>query len=156
MTVLHWCEITYMAHKRYDLYKWHTLITNWEKTSIDRGRTERISLTHDLDLDLHVSPWPSIPCKLWSWPTHKQKFKVNGQSVPKIEWKQTDARTDGRTEAITLPRSLMNNSCCPSYAWTCMWSSWCHCHTIISASTKIQKGLSFWYWSTWIFLKNVG
>ena len=30
-----------------------------------------------------------------SWPTDKQKFKVNGQSVSKIEWKQTDGRTDG-------------------------------------------------------------
>ena len=24
-----------------------------------------------------------------------QNFKVNGQSVPKIEWKQTDGQTDG-------------------------------------------------------------
>ena len=33
--------------------------------------------------------------ELWSWPTQKQKFKVNGQStlsVPKIERKQTDRR----------------------------------------------------------------
>ena len=27
-----------------------------------------------------------------------QKVKVNGQSVPKIEWKQTDGRTDKRTD----------------------------------------------------------
>ena len=32
-----------------------------------------------------------------------EKFKVNGPSMPKIEWKQTD----GRTEAIALPDSLM-------------------------------------------------
>ena len=31
-----------------------------------------------------------------------QKFNVNGQSIPKIEWKQTD----GRTEAIALPLRL--------------------------------------------------
>ena len=24
-----------------------------------------------------------------------QQFKVNGQSVPKVEWKQTDGQTDG-------------------------------------------------------------
>ena len=34
-----------------------------------------------------------------------QKFNVNGQSVPKIEWKQAV----GRTEAITLPHSLMRS-----------------------------------------------
>jgi len=26
----------------------------------------------------------------------------------------------------------------------CMWSSWCHCHPIISCSSKIWNGLSFW------------
>ena len=57
-----------------------------EKTALDRGRTDHISLTHDLDLDL------VIPCELWSWPTHMQKFKVNGQSVPKTEWQQMDGQ----------------------------------------------------------------
>jgi len=26
----------------------------------------------------------------------------------------------------------------------CMWSSWCHCHSIISRSSKIQNGLPLW------------
>ena len=30
-----------------------------------------------------------------------QKFKVNGQSVPKIEWKQTDRQTDGQIDGRT-------------------------------------------------------
>ena len=38
-----------------------------------------------------------------------QKFKLNGQSVPKMEWKQTDGQTDGRTEAIALPPTLMRS-----------------------------------------------
>ena len=33
-----------------------------EKTVLGRGRTEIISLSHNLDLDL----WPSIPCELCS------------------------------------------------------------------------------------------
>ena len=32
-----------------------------------------------------------------------QKIRVRGQSVRTIKWKQTDRRTDGRTEAIALP-----------------------------------------------------
>ena len=35
------------------------------------------------------------------------KFKVNGQWVPKIQWKQTDGQTDGQTEASALPPVLM-------------------------------------------------
>ena len=27
---------------------------------------------------------------------------------------------------------------------TCIWSSWCHCHPIISCFIKIQHGLPFW------------
>jgi len=26
----------------------------------------------------------------------------------------------------------------------CVWSCWCHCHPIISCSSKIQNGLPFW------------
>jgi len=26
----------------------------------------------------------------------------------------------------------------------CTWSSWCHCHPIISCSGKIQNSLPFW------------
>ena len=26
----------------------------------------------------------------------------------------------------------------------CIWSSWCHCHPIISCSIKVQNGLPFW------------
>ena len=44
--------------------------------------------------------------------THMQKFKVSGQSVPKIEWKQTDGRTDGRTnggDCITSHANTVGN-----------------------------------------------
>ena len=47
------------------------------KSALIRGRTDCISLTHDLDLQ---SPESYV----------MQKFTVNSQSVPKIEWKQTD------------------------------------------------------------------
>ena len=35
-----------------------------------------------------------------------QTIKAKGQSVRKIEWKQTDGQTDGRMEAIALPPVL--------------------------------------------------
>ena len=44
--------------------------------------------------------------------THMKQFEVNGngQSVPKIQWKQTDGRTDGRTEAIALTVASMRSA----------------------------------------------
>ena len=81
-----------------------------KQTALDRGQTDRINLAHDLDLDLW--PWPSIPCEVWLWPADTQKFKVNGQSVLKIDGRETDRRTDRRTEAIALPDLLMQFVVC--------------------------------------------
>ena len=52
------------------------------KTALNRGQTERISMTHDLDLQFPVSYGHD--------PTCTQNFEVNNQSVPKIESKQRD------------------------------------------------------------------
>ena len=34
----------------------------------------------------------------------------------------------------------------------CIWSSWCHCHPIISCSSKIQNDLPFWCWLTQVII----
>ena len=31
---------------------------------------------------------------------------------------------------------------------TCIWSSWCHCHSLSLASVKSRLVLPFWYWLT--------
>ena len=41
--------------------------------------------------------------------SHVQKLNVHDQSVLKIEWKETDGQKDRRTEAITLPPTLMQS-----------------------------------------------
>ena len=55
--------------------------------------------------------------------TYTQKFKVNGQLVPKIEWKQMD----GRTAAIALPPSLMRSVIMGIIAFwrSTLVESWC-------------------------------
>jgi len=35
-----------------------------------------------------------------------------------------------------------------------IWSSWCHCHPIISCSSKIQNGLPFWCRLTQVVLEK--
>ena len=36
----------------------------------------------------------------------------------------------------------------------CIWCSWCHCHPIISCSSKIQNGLPFWCRLTQVVLEK--
>jgi len=36
----------------------------------------------------------------------------------------------------------------------CVWSSWCHCHPIISCYSKIQNGLPFWCRLTQVVLEK--
>jgi len=36
----------------------------------------------------------------------------------------------------------------------CIWSSWCHCHLIISCSSKIQNSLPFWCQFTRVVLEK--
>ena len=33
---------------------------------------------------------------------------------------------------------------------TCIWPSWCHCHSLSHASVKSRLVLPFWYWLTWV------
>ena len=33
---------------------------------------------------------------------------------------------------------------------TCIWSSWCHCHSLSVASVKSRLVLPVWYWLTWV------
>ena len=35
---------------------------------------------------------------------------------------------------------------------TCIWPSWCHCHSLSLASVKTRLVLPFWYWLTWVVL----
>jgi len=36
----------------------------------------------------------------------------------------------------------------------CIWSSWCHCHPIISCSSNIQNGVPFWCRLTQVVLEK--
>ena len=33
---------------------------------------------------------------------------------------------------------------------TCIWPSWCHCHSMSLASVKSRLVLPFWYWLNWV------
>jgi len=37
---------------------------------------------------------------------------------------------------------------------TCIWPSWCHCHSLSLASVKSRSVLPFWYWPTRVVLEK--
>jgi len=37
---------------------------------------------------------------------------------------------------------------------TCIWPSWCHCHSLSHASVRSILVLPFWYWFTWVVLEK--
>jgi len=37
---------------------------------------------------------------------------------------------------------------------TCIWPSWCHCHSLSPASVKSRLVLPFWYWLTQVVLEK--
>jgi len=37
---------------------------------------------------------------------------------------------------------------------TCIWPSWCHCHSLSLASVKSRLVLPFWYRLTWVVLER--
>jgi len=45
-------------------------------------------------------------------------------------------------------------SVCSKVQMICIWSSWCHCHPIISCSSKILNGLPFWCQLTQVVLEK--
>ena len=58
-----------------------------------------LNLSYDVDLQSPAS---------YGHDPLTQKFKVNGESVPKVEWKQTDGRIDGHTDGGVCITSLAN------------------------------------------------
>ena len=37
---------------------------------------------------------------------------------------------------------------------TCIWPSWCHCHSLSLAPVKSRSVLPFWYWLTQVILEK--
>ena len=71
-----------------------------KQTALDRGRTDRITLTYDLDHQSLASYGRGY--------THVQKFKVSSQSIRETEWIQTNGRTDGQKKGRRRQHYLLH------------------------------------------------
>jgi len=58
----------------------------------------------------------------------------------------------GRQEGHPACKKLSSGVLAWSSVWsevqTCIWPSWCHCHSLSVASVKSRLVLPFWYWLT--------
>ena len=64
----------------------------------------------------------------------------------------------GRQEGHPACRKLSGGVLAWLSVWsevqTCMWPSWCHCHSLSLASVKSRLVLPFWYRLTWVRAVN--
>ena len=62
----------------------------------------------------------------------------------------------GRQEGYPACRKLSGGVLAWLSVWsevqTCIWPSWCHCHSLSLASVKSRLVLHFWYWLTRVVL----
>ena len=82
-----------------------------KKTALDRRRTDRISLTHDLDLQCPAS-YTAMTYSL---------AKVQGQRLVGSKGKSVNKRTDRRTEAIALSPTLMRSVVTHTQYYSTKW-----------------------------------
>ena len=65
--------------------------------------------------------------------------------------------TDGVAWFVCLSHSWASFNALTLLVWwqmICIWSSWCHCHPIISCFSKIENGLPIWCRPTQVVLEK--
>jgi len=70
--------------------------------------------------------------------------------VPSVLWRCWLGRRKGIRPVKKLSGGVLAWSSVRSEVQTCIWPSWCHCHSLSLASVKSRLVLPFWYRLTWI------
>ena len=98
-------------------------------------------------------------CVIWRymiWLNIELLFSLYGQILPSVLWRRWLGSRKGfwYVKKILSGEVLAWLSVWSEVQMICIWSSWCHCHPIISCSRKIQNGLHFWCWLTQVVLEK--
>jgi len=87
-----------------------------------------------------------------------RKLAVNMQLMtilPSVLWHWLFGRQEERPACKKLSDGVLAWLSVWSVAqMICVWSSWCHCHPIISCFSEIQNGLPSWCWLTQVVLEK--
>ena len=70
--------------------------------------------------------------------------------VPSVLWRCWLGGRKGIRPVKKLSGGVLAWSSVWSEVQTCIWPSWCHCHSLSLASVKSRLVLPFWYRLTWV------
>ena len=81
-------------------------------------------------------------------------YDIDLQSIPSMLWRCWL----GSRKGIWLIKKLSGGMLAWLSVWsevqTCIWPSWCHCHSLSHCFSKIQIGFPFWYKLTQVVPKK--
>ena len=96
----------------------------------------------------------SAPTGQWTDMLHSQQHQI----LTNLQYTSFSALTllAGRQEGHPASKKLSGGVLAWLSVWsevqTCIWPSWCHCHSLSLASEKSRLVLPFWYWLTRVVL----
>ena len=154
--------------------RWSSFIISGLPTDVScllHVRAHAISLNlHDLDTSLcwrpgfYMNTWPATPTSTRD-PASIRRYTVFKLSKNHLnEISSLLVYTNCAFSALTLLVGRQEgHPACKKVsggvlAWlsvwsevqTCIWPSWCHCHSLSLASVKSRLVLPFWSWLTWV------
>ena len=71
-------------------------------------------------------------------------------TLPSVLWRCWLGWQEGHPACKKLSGAVLAWLSVWSEMQTCIWPSWCHCHSLPLASSKSRLFLSFWYRLTWV------
>ena len=81
---------------------------------------------------------------------HRFSISFSGRFLPSVLWHCCLGGRKGIRPVKTLSGGVMAWLSVWSEVQTCIWPSWCHCHSLSLASVKSKLVLPFWYQLTWV------
>ena len=99
-----------------------------------------------------------VPCSVWMLDTlvsSANMVELMDLQAGGLQCFDTVGWAAGRASACTkLSGGVLAWLSVWSEVQTCIWPSWCHCHSLSLASVKSYLVLPFWYQLTWVVLKK--
>ena len=103
--------------------------------------------------------WNSLPVALWSGDVMAETFRRHLKTIlfnclAFLVAFSALTLLVGRQEGHPACKKLSGGVLVWLSVWskmqTCIWPSWCHCHSLSLASVKYRLVLPFWYRLTWV------
>ena len=120
--------------------------TNTETETL-AGQNFQIARGHCFPISVDYSLFSFLPhCLPFNFPLPFIQFSLNPFSASTL----LVGRQEGHPACKKLSGGVLAWLSVWSKVQTCIWPSWCHCHSLSLASLKSRLVLPFWYRLTWV------